>query len=132
MADSLFRLACSAGNIAGAPEGWLASVLEEGELALLVDDGGFGAVSDVAHALDVVSLRVLRTEDGAEEQERSVMRYAASMALIWVAGSFSELAVEWAHDRGPMTLLIETSEALTVDERKRLERFVVILGRQAE
>ena len=31
-----------------------------------------------------------------------------------------------------MTLLVETGEPLTDDERKRVERFVVILGRQAE
>ena len=132
MADTLFRLACSPRNLDGAPEGWVESMLEEGELALLVDDGGLDAISEITHALDVVTMRLLRPEATAEAQERVVMRYAGSMALVWVASSFSELATKWAHDRGPMTLLIESEGALSDDERRRVERFVVILGRQAE
>ena len=132
MADTLFRLACSPRNLDGAPEGWVESMLEEGELALLVDDGGLDAITAVTHSLDVVTMRLLRPEATAEAQERTVMRYAGSLALVWVADSISELAKKWAHDRGPMTLLIETDGALSDDERKRVERFVVILGRQAE
>jgi hypothetical protein len=132
MPGALFRLACTAGNLDGAPEGWVSSMLEQGELALLVDGGGLDAISAVAHRLDMVTVPLLRTEDGPEEQERTVMRYAGSMALVWVAPSFGEQAVRWAHDRGPMTLLVETARPLSEDERKRVERFVVILGRQAE
>jgi hypothetical protein len=132
MADTLFRLACSPRNLDSAPEGWVESMLEEGELALLVDDGGLDAISEVAHSLDAVTMRLLRPEPTTEAQERTVMRYAGSMALVWVAPAISELAKKWAHDRGPMTLLIETGGALADDERKRVERFVVILGRQAE
>ena len=132
MADSLFRLACSPRNLDGAPEGWVESMVQEGELALLVDDGGLDAISAVTHSLDLVTMRLLRPEETAKAQERTVMRYAGSMALVWVASAFSEPATKWAHDRGPMTLLIETAGPLTADERKRVERFVVILGRQAE
>ena len=132
MADTLFRLACSPRNLDGAPDGWVESILEEGELALLVDDGGLDAIAAVTHSLDVVTMRLLRPEETAEAQERTVMRYAGSLALVWVASAFSELATKWAHDRGPMTLLIEADGALSDDERKRVERFVVILGRQAE
>jgi hypothetical protein len=132
MAGALFRLACTPANLDGAPEGWVGSMLEEGELALLVDDGGLDAISAVAHRLDLVTVPLLRTEDGPEQQERTVMRYAGSMALVWIAPSFGEQAVGWAHDRGPMTLLVESGRALSEDERKRVERFVVILGRQAE
>ncbi|MBA3748280.1 MAG: hypothetical protein H0W96_12440 [Solirubrobacterales bacterium] len=132
MAGSLFRLVCTPGNLDGAPEGWVESMLDEGDLALLVDGGGLDAISTVAHVLDLVTVPLLRTEGSAEEQERTVMRYAGAMALIWVAASFGEAAVTWAHDRGPMTLLVETGESLSDDERKRVERFVVILGRQAE
>jgi len=132
MADPLFRFACSPRNLDGAPEGWVESMVQEGELALLVDDGGLNAISAVAHALDVVSMRLLRPEESAAAQERTVMRYAGSMALVWVASSFSEPVAQWAHDRGPMTLLVEAADALPADERKRVERFVVILGRQAE
>ncbi len=60
------------------------------------------------------------------------MTYAGAMALVWVAAGFGEAATQWAHDRGPMTLLVETGEPLSDDERRRVERFVVILGRQAE
>ncbi len=132
MAGPLFRLVCAPGILDGAPEGWVSSMLEEGELALLVDDGGLDAISEVAHRLDLVTVPLLRTEDSAEQQERTVMSYAGSMALVWVAPAFGDAATTWAHDRGPMTLLVETGEPLTDDERKRVERFVVILGRQAE
>src|SRR5215203_50865 len=108
MADALFRLACSPRNLEGAPDGWVESMLEEGELALLVDDGGLDAISEVTHSLDVVTVRLLRPEATADAQERTVMRYAGSMALVWVAPAISELAKKWAHDRGPMTLLVET------------------------
>ena len=60
------------------------------------------------------------------------MAYAGSKALVWIGAAFGEAAVTWAHDRGPMTLLVETGGPLTDDERRRVERFVVILGRQAE
>jgi len=132
MAGALFRLVCAPGNLDDAPEGWVGAMLDEGELALLVDGGGLDAVSAVAHRLDLVTVPLLRSEQNAGQQERTVMRYAGWMALVWVAGSFGEAAVKWAHDRGPMTLLVETGEALSDDERKRVERFVVILGRQAE
>ncbi len=132
MAGALFRLVCAPANLDDAPDGWVGAMLDEGELALLVDGGGLDAISAVAHRLDLVTVPLLRVERTAEEQERTVMRYADSMALVWVAGSFGEAAEKWARDRGPMTLLVETDEPLSNDERKRVERFVVILGRQAE
>ena len=33
---------------------------------------------------------------------------------------------------GPMTLLVEVAGPLADDERRRIERFVALLGRQAE
>lgn len=132
MTDALFRLACSAGVLESAPEGWVATMLEEGEIALLVDDGGLDAITAVAHDLDLVTIQLLRTEEQPERQERTVMAYAASMPLIWIASGFGDAARRWAHDRGPMTLLVESDGPLSGDERRRIERFVVILGRQAE
>jgi hypothetical protein len=132
MADPLFRLACTAGVLEGAPEGWVNTMLEEGELALLVDDGGLDAITDLAHALDLVTVPVLRTEEEPSRQDSTVMAYAGSKPLVWIAGGFGEAATRWAHERGPMTLLVETGGPLTDDERRRIERFVVILGRQAE
>jgi hypothetical protein len=132
MAGPLFHLVCAPGILAAAPEGWVSAMLEDGELALLVDGGGLDAISDVAHSLDLVTVPILRTEATAEEQERTVMAFAGSKALVWVAPAFGDGARTWARDRGPMTLLVETADPLADDERKRVERFVVILGRQAE
>ncbi|HEV2058890.1 MAG TPA: hypothetical protein VGR11_05995 [Solirubrobacteraceae bacterium] len=132
MADPLFRLACTPAVLAAAPDGWVATMLEEGEVALLADEGGLDAITALAHELDLVTVPVLRAERTREQQEATVMAYAAAKPLIWVASSFGEAARDWAHKRGPMTLLVESDGALPDDERKRMERFAVILGRQAE
>lgn len=132
VADSLFRLVCAPRILDGAPPGWVSALLDQGELALLVDGGGLDAISDVAHRLDLVTVPLLRVEATTEAQERTVMAYAAGKALVWVAPAFGAPAVSWARDRGPMTLLVETSDPLSDDERRRVERFVVTLGRQAE
>jgi hypothetical protein len=107
-------------------------MLRDGEIALLADEGGFGAINDVAHSLDLVSVPVLRTEESAECQERTVMAYAMALPLVWIAGAFSDSATAWARDRGPMTLLVEAGGPLSDDERRRIDRFVAALGRQSE
>lgn len=132
MPDPLFRLACAPAVLESAPGDWVATMLEEGELALLADDGGMDAVTALAHALDLVVVPVLRTEQTPEQQEATVIAYAAAKPLVWIAASFSERATDWARRRGPMTLLIEAGGPLPDGERKRMERFAVILGRQAE
>jgi hypothetical protein len=132
VADPLFRLTCTPTVLASAPVDWVNTMLEEGELALLADGGGIDAVTALAHALDLVVVPVLRAEQTPEEQEATVIAYAESKPLIWIAPSFSEDSTRWAHQRGPMTLLIESGGPLADDERKRVERFAVILGRQAE
>lgn len=132
VADPLFRLACTPAVLDSAPDDWVGTILEEGELALLADDGGMDAVTALAHALDLVVVPVLRAERTAEQQEETVIAYAESKPLVWIAPAFSEKATTWAHRRGPMTLLIESAGPLAGDERKRVERFAVILGRQAE
>ena len=132
MPDPLFRLACAPAVLESAPGDWVATMLEEGELALLADDGGMDAVTALAHALDLVVVPVLRTEQTPEQQEATVIAYAAAKPLVWIAASFSERATDWARRRGPMTLLIEAGGPLPDAERKRMERFAVILGRQAE
>jgi hypothetical protein len=132
MADALFRLVCTAGVLGEAPEGWVSTMLQEGELALLVDDGGLDAITGLAHALDLVTVPLLRAEDTPAGQDSTVMSYAESRPLVWIAEGFGEAATRWARLRGPMTLLVETPGLLSEDERRRIERFVVILGRQAE
>ena len=130
--DPLFRLASATRVLATAPAGWVETLLEEGDLALLVDDGGLDAITRLAHALDLVTVPLLRAEETREQQEATVMAYAGSKPLVWIAPAFGEQAVEWAHARGAMTLLVESGGPLPDAERRRIERFVVILGRQAE
>jgi hypothetical protein len=129
MADPIFRLACVPAALEG---GWAADLLAEGELALLAGAGGLEELTAVAHALDLVSIPLLRTEASAAEQERTVQAYAGSFPLVWIAADFSSAARAWARDRGPMTLLVSADGPLSEDERKRIERFVATLGRQAE
>jgi len=130
--DALFRLACAPAVLDSAPAGWVSTMLEEGELAVLADGGGLDAITALAHALDLVTVPLLRAERTPEQQEATVIAYADAKPLVWVAASFSERAADWARRRGPMTLLIESDGPLSQDERKRVERFAVILGRQAE
>lgn len=132
MPSPIFRLVCGPGALDGAPEGWAAEMLEDGEVALLVDAGGLRAVDAVAHALGLLAVRVMRREDTPERQEQTVMDYAESLPLVWLAGEFADAARTWARDRRPMTLLVEVSGAVSDDERRRIDRFVALLGRQAE
>jgi hypothetical protein len=107
-------------------------MLRDGEIALLPGDGGLAAIDEVAHTLGLVSVAVIRGEPDAAHQERTVMDYAQALPLIWVAGNFGQAAVRWAHDRGAMTLLVQTDGPLSDDERRRIDRFVATLGRQSE
>lgn len=128
VSDPLFRMVC----VPAALEGWSADMLGDGEVALLADAGGLDAMNDVAHALDVTTFRVVRAEATPEEQEETVIAHAASLPLVWIASAFSDDARNWARDRGPMTLLVEAGGALPGVERRRIERFLAILGRQSE
>jgi len=106
-------------------------MLRDGEIALL-GDTGLAAVSEVAHELGQMSILLVRGEADAEHQDATVIDYAGSLPVVWVARAFSDVAGRWARDRCPMTLLVETDGPLCVGERKRIERFVAILGRQSE
>ncbi|HEX4364749.1 MAG TPA: hypothetical protein VHZ75_09380 [Solirubrobacteraceae bacterium] len=132
MADPLFRLVCAPGVLAAAPDGWVSTMLDEGQLALLADAGGLDAITALAHELDLVTVPLLRAEQSTAEQEATVMAYAAAKPLVWIAAGFGDEATRWAQRRGPMTLLVESAGPLSEEERKRVERFAIILGRQAE
>ncbi len=132
MAVPSFRFVCVPGALGGAPANWAREMLVDGEIALLADGGGFTAISDVAHSLELASVTVVRTEPTAQRQETTVIAYAQSLPLIWVAGAFSEQATDWAHDRGAMTLLVQAIGSLSQGERRRIDRFVATLGRQSE
>jgi hypothetical protein len=107
-------------------------MLRDGEIALLADGGGLDTVSGVAHELGLFSIALVRSEQTPQSQDDTVIAHAQALPLVWVGENFSETASAWAHERGPMTLLIETGGALSEDERRRIDRFVAILGRQSE
>jgi hypothetical protein len=130
--EPAFRFVCVPSALVGAPGSWAREMLRDGEIALQADEGGFAAINRVAHELGLVSVAVVRTEDAPERQEQTVMDHAASLPLVWVASDFSERATRWAHDRGPMTLLVGIGGPLPDEERRRIDRFVATLGRQSE
>ncbi len=126
-----FQLVCSPSVLAGAPAGWADEMLREGEVALLANEG-IEPINDVAHALSQITIAVLRSEQTRELQDQTVMAYAGSLPVVWVAEDFSDDVTSWAHDRGAMTLLVEARGTLPDTERRRIDRFVAILGRQSE
>ncbi len=132
MAELTYRFVCVPGALAGAARPWSREMLEAGELALLPDAGGLASIDEVAHALGLTSVSVIRGEQSREAQADTVIAYADSLPLVWIGDGFSERVTRWAHERGPMTLLVETDGALSDDERKRIARFVAALGRQSE
>ncbi len=128
----IFRIVCTPGALASAPEEWVTETLREGDVALLVDDGGLEAISAAAHMLGQVTVSIVRSEDTAAEQEETVMAFAGPLALVWIAAGFSESARAWARERGAMTLLVEAAGPLPEQERSRIGRFLALLGRQTE
>ncbi|MGI8902343.1 MAG: hypothetical protein ACR2IP_01460 [Solirubrobacteraceae bacterium] len=128
----VFRMVCTPAALAGAPEGWAAEALRDGEVALLVDDGGLEAINAAAHALGLVTVAIVRSEPNAPLQAQTVMSFAGSFPLIWVGAAFSDAVRAWARERRPMTLLVEVDGALPDDERGRIGRFRALLGRQSE
>lgn len=126
----MFRLVCLPAALGEAPARW--AMLSEGELALLPGDGGLDEVAELAHRLDLLSVELLRGESTDATQEDTVITFAGSLPLVWVAAGFSARAQGWAERRGPMTLLVSGEGALSADELRRVERFVATLGRQSE
>lgn len=131
MALPSFRFVCVPSALEGAPAGWAREMLRDGEIALLGDEG-LEPVNEVAHELGLTTIAVLRSEETTERQDDTVIAYADGLPLVWVAGAFSDPASRWAQERGAMTLLVETYGPLSVEERKRIDRFVAILSRQSE
>jgi hypothetical protein len=125
-------MVCTPAALTAAPPGWAAQTLRDGELALLVDGGGLDAVNAAAHALDLVTVSIVRREESAAEQAQTVMTFAAAFPLVWVASGLTESERTWARERRPMTLLVDAGGALTDAERGRIERFVALLARQTE
>jgi hypothetical protein len=130
--DPVFRLVAPATALEAAPKGWAKELLRQGEMALALDAASLDAIDAVARALEQPAVAVLRREPTSLAAEASVREFAAGLALVWIAPAFGDDARAWARDRAPMTLLVEHDGALPEDERRRIERFVAILGRQAE
>jgi hypothetical protein len=130
-----FRFVCVPSALAGGASGsstWARDMLRGGEIALLADAGGLEAINEVAHALGLSSIALVRGEHSDARQEETVRAYADGLPLVWVAAGFSEAARTWARERGPMTLLVEAAAGLSDDERRRIDRFVAILVPQSE
>jgi hypothetical protein len=127
MRDPLFRIICVPTVLTGAPEGWAGGLLGDGDLALAAGEGGPVGVKEVGEALGVPAVAVL-----CDDADATAKAFAGSFPLVWVAPGFSDEARAWAERRGPMTLLVETGDALSEDDRRRIERFVGILDRQAD
>jgi hypothetical protein len=106
-------------------------MLREGAVALLGDEG-LTAINTVAYDLDLSSIALVRSEKSQEAQDETVIALTGALPLIWVANDFSPRANSWAHERGPMTLLVTATGPLPDEERRRIDRFVAILGRQSE
>jgi hypothetical protein len=132
VAAPLFRLVCVPSALDGAPAGWAAEMLVDGDVALLPDASGLAGIDAVAHALGVAAVPVMRSEASDAQRDGTVKAHAGALALVWLAPAFSDDVRRWAHDRGPMTLLVDVDGALSDDDRRRIERFVALLGRQAE
>ena len=131
MSEPAFRFISAPSALIGAPAGWAAEMLRAGEVALLAAEGLDG-VNQVARDLRQPSISVIRAEADPAAQDRTVIDYAAGLPSIWVAATFSEPVASWARDRGPMTLLVESAQPLSDEERRRIDRFVASLGRQSE
>jgi hypothetical protein len=132
MTEPSFRFVCVPTALADAPGEWAREMLRDGEIALLPAGGGLEAVNQVAHALGLASVPLVRGEDSRDAQEATVITYAEALPLVWVAPAFSDAATAWARDRGPMTLLVTAGAPLSDEERRRIDRFVATLGRQSE
>jgi hypothetical protein len=130
--DPAFRFVCLPLALIGAPGDWAREMLAEGEIALLADDGGLNAIDQVAHDLGLISVPVIRGERTPQRQQRTVIAFADTLPLVWVSDAFDDDTTRWAHERGPMTLLVAADGPLSDDERRRIDRFVATLGRQSE
>ncbi len=132
MSEPRFHFVCAASALAGVPAEWMTEMLADGEIALVADSGGFDAINEVAHTLGLISVPLVRHEESVKRQHETVMAYADRLPLVWVDEDFGETVTAWARDRGAMTLLVQATGSLAEDERRRIERFVASLGRQAE
>lgn len=127
-----FRMVCTPAALAGAPPGWAPETLRDGELALLVDGGGLEAINAAAHALEIVTISIVRQETTPAQEADTVMAFADAFPFVWVGARFTDAERSWAHERRPMTLLVEVDGPLPDGERGRIERFIALLARQTE
>jgi hypothetical protein len=132
VSEPRFHFLCVASALLGVQAEWVTEMLADGQIALLADSGGFAAINEIAHTLGMISVPLVRGEETAELQQETAMAYADRLPLVWVDKDFGEKVTAWAHDRGPMTLLVRATGPLAGDDRRRIERFVASLGRQAE
>jgi hypothetical protein len=131
MSAPAFRFVSAPSALIGGPAGWASQMLREGEVALLAGPN-MTEVYEVAQDLEAPAIQVIRGERDSGAQDATVIAYSDNLPLVWVAPSFTETAQGWAKERGPMTLLVEAQEPLSDEQRRTIDRFVAILGRQSE
>ncbi|MGH2874606.1 MAG: hypothetical protein ACRDL5_19365 [Solirubrobacteraceae bacterium] len=132
MAGPSFRFVSVAAALRGAPGEWAREMLHDGEVALQAGGDGLDALDEVARALGLPAVLLIRGEPTPATQEETVISFAGELPLVWAAASFGERTRQWARGRGAMTLLVETAAPLTGEDRARIERFIAALGRQSE
>ena len=132
VSEPRFLFLCAPSALAGVPAEWVTEMLADGEIAVFADSGGLAAINEVAHTLGLLSVPLVRGEETMERQQETAMVYADRLPLVWVDQDFGEKVTAWARDRGPMTLIVRATGPLAEDERRRIERFVASLERQAE
>ncbi len=131
MSAPAFRFVSAPSALIGGPAGWASEMLRDGEVALLAG-GAIAEVYAVADELGQPVIQVIRGEGDPAAQDGTVIDYGENLPLIWVAPSFSETTEAWATERGPMTLLVRAEEPLSDEQRRTIDRFVAMLGRQSE
>ncbi len=131
MSAPAFRFVSAPSALTGGPAGWASEMLREGEVALLAGTA-VTEVYAVAHDLGRPAIQVIRGETDPDAQDATVISYSDHLPLIWVAPNFSATVEHWAKERGPMTLLLQAERPLSDEQRRTIDRFVAILGRQSE
>jgi hypothetical protein len=90
-------MVCSPAALVGEPKGWAAETLREGEVALLVDDGGLEAIVAAAHTLDLVTVSIVRSEESATPSLPSSCETASAVSLLSLRARSDVLSCRSSH-----------------------------------
>jgi hypothetical protein len=124
-----FHFVCVPSALVGLPAEWVTDMLGDGKIALLVDGGGFAAIDEVAHTLGLISvpLPATRGNGGASGGHGDGVRRSPPAR---VGGRRPQRDGHRLGEQSPPDDV--ATGPLSEDERRRIDRFVAILGRQSE